>query len=505
LSAKASARDWMAVLAVNLGATIAFMDIAITTASLGDIQASLNTTFEETTWITTAYLIAEVVVIPITGWLASIFSPRNYIIANTILFTIFTVACGAAHTLPQMVFARICQGLTGGVLIPMASHVIVSRLPLSQRPLGLMIYASSISVGPAIGAALGGWLTYQYHWSYSFYFQVIPAAGIVYLLYKTLDPKPMQLHLLKDGDWLGMILMALGLGSITYIFEEGNRLDWFNDSSIKLAAVTACVAFPWFLICELTRKKPFINLRLFSRPYFLFSNIVTVFNSLSAWGHVFLVPRICIQVLGYSALQTGKIIAWIGIPQMALMPLFPYIFKKTGPKTAVIVGLLFSVASAVSNAGLTHDFGPAQLIVGQCLRAIGQSIVFSQLAGIAFLGMEKEIGSASALYNTMRQASASLSIGAIGLLLEARYHLHFSRISETVTRANPVVNRYLTGAAQTFVKRGPSGESQAIASLFSKINREAYIMAYADCSWMVAIYASIAVLFVFMLRPPKRS
>jgi len=224
-----SLKDWLAVIGSALGAFMAVLDIQITSSSLKDIQGALGASFDEGSWISTAYLIAEIVTIPLTGWLSKVFGMKRYIVVNAVLFLIFSVCCGLAWDLNSLIGFRAAQGFTGGVLIPMSFAIILSKLPPSKQPIGLAIFSITATFAPAIGPAVGGYLTDTYGWEYSFYLNIIPGIVLIAMLLYSLPASKMQLNLLKRGDYLGIVSMAVGLGCLIYVLEEGQRKDWFGS------------------------------------------------------------------------------------------------------------------------------------------------------------------------------------------------------------------------------------------------------------------------------------
>jgi len=218
-------KSWIAVMGAMLGAFMAVLDIQITNASLKDIQAALGATLEEGSWISTAYLVAEIVVIPLSGWLARVFSIRRYLVVNAALFIFFSICCAWAWNLPSMIVFRALQGFTGDILIPMAFTIILTTLPPAKQLIGIAMFAITAVFAPAIGPTVGGWLTENFSWQYIFYLNLIPGLLLVSAVWYRLDPQPLQLRLLKQGDWWGIISMAIGLSSLQVVLEEGNRKD----------------------------------------------------------------------------------------------------------------------------------------------------------------------------------------------------------------------------------------------------------------------------------------
>jgi MFS transporter, DHA2 family, multidrug resistance protein len=245
---RASLRVWISVGAGLIGAFIAVLNIQITNASLLDIEGGIGTGVDNGAWISTAYLIGEIIVIPITDYLSRVFSFRIYLIANAALFLAFSVACAFAGNLGQMIALRAVQGFTGGVLIPMSFTLVLTKLPEAQRPAGLALFAITATFAPAIGPTIGGYLTENFGWQYIFFVNLLPGGLMLIALYWTLEREQMQLHLLKEGDWFGMATMAAGLAALQTVLEEGNKDDLFGSPFIFRLTIIAIVFLSLFFM-----------------------------------------------------------------------------------------------------------------------------------------------------------------------------------------------------------------------------------------------------------------
>src|SRR5581483_4535603 len=241
---------------------MAVLDIQITNSSLQYIQGGLAASLDEGTWISTGYLVAEIVVIPLTGYLGSVFGLRGYLIVNAILFVCFSMLCGTATNLTEMILYRVGQGFTGGVMIPTALTIVNVKLPPERRGMGMALFGLTATLGPALGPTIGGWITDNIGWPYIFYINLLPGCLLIAMIWYGMDPEPMKLGKLREGDWFGIVCMAIGLGSLEVVLEEGERKDWFGDAMIRDLAIVAAIFIPLFIATEFLRKKPFINLRL---------------------------------------------------------------------------------------------------------------------------------------------------------------------------------------------------------------------------------------------------
>src|SRR6201989_1656399 len=263
-----STKTWLAVFGATLGAFMAVLNIQIVNASLADIQGAIGAGIYDGGWISTSYLIAEIVLIPLSGWLAQVFSVRIYLLTNAVLFLIFSAACALAQDLPQMIALRAIQGFSGGGLIPLAFPLTIPLVPKAKQPVGLALFAVSATFAPAIGPTIGGYLTENWGWQYIFYVNLVPGAVMVGMLYYALEAKPTKLALLREGDWAGIATMAIGLSALQTVLEEGNKDDWFGSPFIVKLSRVAAIALSAFLLIELAARKPLLNLRLLARRNF---------------------------------------------------------------------------------------------------------------------------------------------------------------------------------------------------------------------------------------------
>ncbi len=501
-------RTWIGVAASMLGAFMAVLDIQITNSSLQDIQAALGATLEEGSWISTAYLVAEIVVIPLTGWLSQVFSVRRYILVNAALFIFFSICCASAWDLSSMITFRAFQGATGGILIPMAFTNMLISLPPSKQPIGMALFGITATFAPSIGPTLGGWLTNNLSWHYIFYINVIPGllllAGIWYGI-KQLPPKP---ELLQQGDWWGIGSMAIGLAALQVVLEEGSRKDWFNSFFIVSLGATAVICLSIFLWIELTRKQPFINLRLLQNQNFGLASIVNISMGVGLYGSIYILPLYLVQIQKYNALQIGEVLMWAGIPQLFLIPFVPKLLQRFDTRLVVAVGIsLFSI-SCFMNADLTNLTGIDQLRWSQLVRAMGQPLIMVPLSGVATAGLARsQAGSASGLFNMMRNLGGSFGIAILATLLTQREQFHSNRLGEGVSLFDPATQQRVDELTQLFVSQGldsATAQSQAFRSIAGIVSRESYVMAFNDCFHFIGfalLLSGVAVLFFKKVNP----
>lgn len=305
----ASLRTWVAVFGCLLGALIAVLDIQITNSSLPQIEGGIGTGSDNGTWISTSYLIGEIIMIPLTDYLTRVFGFRRFILGSTSLFLVFSMACAFATDLNQMILSRGLQGFFGGCLIPLAFTAVLTRLPVHQRPIGLAAFALTATFGPAIGPTIGGWLTDQYGWPYIFFVNLIPGAAMLGLLMPTLERSPMNPGLLREGDWWGIGFMTVGLACLQTVLDEGNKDDWFGSPLIVRLSLVAAVCLVVFIVIQLRVEKPTLNLRLLKRRNFALGIIANTIVGFALFGSVYVLPTYLDAVQGYSAQQIGAVLA----------------------------------------------------------------------------------------------------------------------------------------------------------------------------------------------------
>ncbi|MBW4602894.1 MAG: DHA2 family efflux MFS transporter permease subunit [Calothrix sp. FI2-JRJ7] len=495
-------RTWIGVLASMLGAFMAVLDIQITNASLQEIQASLGASLDEGSWISTSYLVAEIIVIPLSGWLSRVFTLRRYLLVNTALFIFFSICCASAWNLNSMILFRALQGFTGGVLIPSAMTVVLTSLPPSKQAVGLAAFGITAVFAPSIGPTLGGWLTENFSWHYSFYINIFPGAlmlaGVWYGIYQQ---KP-QYELLKQGDWFGIASMAIGLGSLQILLEEGSRKDWFGSQLIVRLSILAVIFLALFFAIELTRKQPFINLRLIKNRNFGLASVVNVSLGVGLYGSIYVLPLYLAQIQRYNALQIGQVLIWAGVPQLFIIPFIPKLMQRIDVRFMVALGVALFSVSAFMNARLTYQTGYDQLIWSQLVRAMGQPLIMVPLTSIATAGLPpKDAGSASGLFNMMRNLGGSIGIAALATLLTTREQFHSNRLGDSVSLYNSQTQERINQLTQYFTNRGAdlsTAQDQAIKAIDNIVRREAFVMAFNDCFYFIGIallVSGIAILF----------
>ncbi len=507
---RASTATWIAVLAAMIGSFMAILNIQITNASLLNIEGGIGTGVDNGAWISTSYLIGEIVVIPLTDYLSRVFSFRRYMLASATLFAVFSVACAFTHDLPSMIAMRGLQGFAGGVLIPMAFTMVLTKLPKPQQPIGLAIFALSVTFAPAIGPTIGGYLTENYGWQTIFYVNVLPTAVMVTALYFTLERQPMQLELLKEGDWAGILTMAVGLSALQTVLEEGNKDDWFSSPFILRLAVVALVSLALFVSIELTIEKPLIRLRLLTQRNFGFGTMAMTLVGFALFGSVYILPAYLGQAQGYNAEQIGAVLAWTGLPQLILIPLVPRLMQRFDTRYVAITGLMIFAYSCFMNTAMSLDYAGDQLWIPNIVRAIGQAMVLTPLTSVMTGGIApQDAAAASGISNMLRNLGGAIGTAVLATVITKREQFHSNIIGQSVTLGREEVRNRIAQATDFFMSHGvpdpAAAHQQAIIALGNAVKRQALVMGFSDTFAVIGAVLVLAAVAVAFTRKVKAS
>jgi DHA2 family multidrug resistance protein len=506
-SGQVPVRDWLAVLGGVLGAFMAVLNIQVVNASLADIQGALGASLDEGSWISTSYLIAEIIVIPLTGWLAQVFGVKRYLLASVVFFVAFMIACAFAWNLEAMITFRAFGGFFGGALIPIAFTIILTKLPPSKQMIGFALFGLSATQAPSVGPTLGGWLTDNYGWQYIFYIQIIPGAAMLLMLERGLDNEPLKLGLLRHGDWLGIALMAVGLAALEVMLEEGNRDGWFDSDFIVRCAWIAAIFLALFVVVQFAKQEPLVNLRLFADRNFALGSIINAILGIGLYGTVFLVPRYLSQIQGFSPFQIGEAMMWLGLPQLAVVPIVLRLSSRTDNRILIGIGCLIFAASCFMNIFMTVDSAYDQMMWSNIVRGISMPFIMQSVSGVAMAKIPPaQAGSASGLFNVVRNLGGAIGISMVGAVLTWREHFHSNVIGEHLSVLAPQTQERIAALIQQFTLLGAGpdlAQMRAYAAIDGIARRESFIMAFSDCFFLMGATFVVGVVLVCLLQRVK--
>jgi DHA2 family multidrug resistance protein len=497
---RADAGAWLAVAAGSLGAMMATLDISIVNSALPTIQGEIGASGTEGTWIATSYLVAEIVIIPLSAWLERVLGLRTLLLIAATLFTLFSMVCGIATDLTTMIIGRVGQGFTGGALIPTAMTIIATRLPRSQQPIGNALFGVTAILGPVMGPLIGGWLTENVSWHYAFFLNLPVGITLIGLLLIGLPHQRAHLGDLLRADWFGIAGLALGLGGLTVVLEEGQREQWFQSGEIIKLSIVSAIGFILLFTGQFVSKRPVIRLKLLLDRQFGSVAIMGLVLGMMLYGSSYVIPQFLASIADYNALQSGKIVLLSGIPSLILMPFTPFLIKNVDIRLAVGTGLLLMATSCYIDTGLTAEATGSAFVDSQLLRGVGTILgfLFLNQAAIASVPAE-EAGDAAGLFNAVRNLGGSFALAGIATVQDQRTWLHSRRIEETLDANSVRVQDYLTTLG------GATGGPEAgLRTLAGTLQRDALVMTFNDIFMILAVGIAIVIPLVLFLRPlPK--
>jgi DHA2 family multidrug resistance protein len=430
---------------------------------------------------------------------------RTYLLTNTVLFLVLTAACALARTLGQMIVVRALQGLAGGVLIPLAFTIIMTKLPRSKHPMALAMYSIAVIFAPSIGPALGGYFSDNFGWQSIFFLSVPPGLVMIAMLWYALEPSPRELHLLREGDWLGVVTIAAGLGCFETVLEEGNKDDWFGSSFITRLAVIAVVSIGTFIYVELRRHNPLLHLRLLARRNFGLGTLANFVFGFAMFGWIYLVPLYLSRMQGYSSQEIGGVMVWLGLPQLLLIPFIPRVMRRVDARWLVIAGYVLFIAGSLLASHLSDDFSGPQFLASSLVRALGQSMVMAPLSMIAIAGIEPELaGSASALFNMMRNLGGAVGIALLQTFLTKREQFHSAILSSQVTPFVQATRTRIAHLVDYFMSHGLSDSNfayrEALVAVGRDIRHEAFLVGFSDTIILQSAVLGLALVAALFMR-----
>jgi MFS transporter, DHA2 family, multidrug resistance protein len=400
------------------------------------------------------------------------------------------------------------QGFFGGVLIPMAFTMVFTKLPRGQQPIGLAMFALAVTFAPAIGPTIGGYLTENYGWQTIFFVNVVPTAVMVATLYFTLERQPMQLNLLREGDWLGIATMAIGLSALQAVLEEGNKDDWFGSPFIVKLAVVAAISLTLFVIIELTVEKPLIRLRLLAQRSFGFGTLSAVFVGFALFGSVYLLPAYLGQVQRYNAEQIGQVLAWTGLPQLILIPLVPRLMQRIDARYIAFLGMMLFAVSSFMNTMMSLDYAGDQLFVPNIVRAVGQALMLAPLSAVSLGSVApQDAAAASGISNMMRNLGGAIGTALLATIVTKREQFHSNIIGQSVDLGREEVRSRIAQLTDYFTAHGvtdpATAHHQAIVALGNLVKRQALVLGFSDAFAVLGVVLLLAGVAILLTGKPK--
>ncbi len=496
---------WFGYIGMIFGNFMAILDIQIVASSLREIQAGLSASADELTWVQTSYLIAEVIAIPLSGYLSRMMSTRVYFVGSAIGFTIASLMCGLAWNIESMIFFRVLQGFLGGGMIPTTLGSIFLLFPPEKRTLPTVLVGLAMTTAPALGPSIGGYLTATFSWHWLFFINIIPGTLLSIVVWKNVRFDVPDWSLLRIIDVFGLAMMALFLGSLEFVLDEGPRHDWLQDETVRNMAIAMVIGGVLFFWRALTSANPIVQLRTYHNRNFAFGSVVAFVVGVMIYGMVFIVPTFLGGVRGYNSLQIGQVMMVMGTCMFLTAPLVGRLATKVDLRILLAYGLSMVAAGTYLNAQLTAEAGFDQFFWPQVMRGHGFMFCMITMTGIAIGTLKpEEVKNGSGLFNLMRNLGGAIGLALINTNLHDRQWFHYSHLSNSISDARAPVREILAqGGAYLSPELGAEGTAATLGYMHRLVQQQAAVMSFNDVMLMMSMLCVGAVLLLpFADKPP---
>ncbi|MGO9060123.1 MAG: DHA2 family efflux MFS transporter permease subunit [Candidatus Binataceae bacterium] len=497
---------WLVAISVMLGTFLSVMDVTVVNVAMPHMMGAFGVNLLSITWVSTAYSIAEIIMITMSAWLASVFGRRRLFLSSMALFITGSVIAGTSRTFNQMLFNRVVQGIGGGSLVPVSQAILRETFPPAEQGMAMAVYSMGVVLAPAIGPVLGGWLVDHYGWRWVFYINVpICLAGLVMVSTFVHDP-PYLKRGVRHIDWTGIALLLVGLATAQIILERGQQVDWFSSDWIVFGLVIAAVALISLIVRELRVDEPVINFRLLRNAELRAGTGIAAMLSLVLFGSSFLLPQLTENLLDYPAYQAGMVLIPRAIVMLAVMPIVGRLYNLVSPQLSVLAGLL---TLSLSYWWLSHfslgvsfwSFLPVLVLSG-----LGMSFAMVTLSTVTLSTIEREnMTSASSLYTLIRREAGNVAYALFATVLARSTQYHRAILVPDISRLNPIFRETRSSMSSYLAFHSLNSlpfSRQPLDLLNRIVNRQATMMAYNDVFSLVVPILLLIVPVVFLL--PKR-
>ena len=499
---------WIVAIVVTIGTFMEVLDTSIANVALPHIAGGLSASLDEGAWVLTSYLVANAVVLPISGWLSSIMGRKNYYLASVLLFTVFSAACGFAPSLGVLVAFRVLQGLAGGGLQPSVQAILADSFSNKQRGMAMALYTVAILCAPVLGPTAGGWITDNYSWRWIFYIN-IPIGIVCILLTRIVLHDPLHLQEAKakarklSVDWIGLGLISTGLATLEIVLDKGQELDWLGSNFITVFVCISALALAGAVYWELHCKNPVVNLRLLGERNFRTCCIIILALYASLYAATYLLPVYMQQMMGYDATTAGFALSPSGIFTIMEVPLVGLLLTRgADPRKLAFLGLVVISISYWWMAHLNLEVSEMDLVLPRILQVLGVGIITVPISTVIFRFLPKEqSGQAAGIYALMRNEGGSLGIALVSTMLQRKAQLHQQMLGQHMEAANGFVQQSIAGLAAA---PGNLADHRyaAMAQLYNAMIRQATLLAYMDQFRMLGCITVAMLPLIFLLKRP---
>jgi DHA2 family multidrug resistance protein len=503
-------RRWWVALAVMSSAVMEVLDTSVVNVSLPHIAGSLSSSVDEATWVLTSYIVANAIILPITGWLSNYFGRKRLLLTVVTGFTVSSALCGMAPSLPLLIFFRILQGTTGGGLQPLSQAVLLEEFPPAERGKAMSLWGLGIVAAPVLGPTLGGWITDNYSWRWVFYINMpIGILSLLMIYVFVTDPPYIKRGALRF-DAFGMALLAIGMGSLQVMLDKGQEDDWFSSPFITTLAVTAAVGLTAFVVRELTTPQPLVKLSVFRYRSFATGIVIVVILGFVLYGSLVSLPLFMQELLGWTAETAGIWTSPRGIATAACMPLVGYILgKRWDARWLLAFGCLIGSLAFFGYSTMDLNSGTWDILAHQINQGVGQTFLFVPLTLLVMDPIpQEETAYATSLYSVMRNIGSSMGISFVTTLLARRAQFHQSRLAEGLAPSNPLLQNFQSGVYGFVARHGSdpgTAAHQSLGMIYDSLQQQSSLLSFIDVFHLMGwLFLAAAPLVLFMQKATHR-
>jgi DHA2 family multidrug resistance protein len=503
---KPRVNPWLIAFVVSLAAFMEVLDTSIANVALPHIAGNLGASSDESTWVLTSYLVSNAIVLPITGWLVSVMGRKRFFLICISLFTVSSLFCGIAPSLPILLLSRVIQGAGGGGLQPMAQAILADTFPPEKRGLAFSVYGVTAVVAPSIGPTLGGWITDNYTWRWIFLMNLPVGLLALFLVIKYVEDPPFLKRLtLKESkvDYIGFGFLAIGIAFLQIVLDKGQEVDWFGSRFIVTLSVISIVCLVFLVIWELRVKEPILDIRLFRNLNFATASVMMFMVGAASFSTTVLMPQFLQSLLGYTAQSAGMVLSAAAIILLIELPLVGQLAGRIQARYLIAFGwAVLTVAMFFSTRRIDLEISFASATWLRIAQYVPIGFIFIPATMVAYLGLPQEKSNAVAgLVNFVRNMGSSVGTSAVTTILARRAQVHQVMLANHTSLGDPAFRDSATALADRLRRGGVSQpDMQAFSRIYETMRNQASTLSYIDTFWMLGIAAGVMFLLTFLLR-----
>ncbi|MGZ4777956.1 MAG: DHA2 family efflux MFS transporter permease subunit [Thermoanaerobaculia bacterium] len=506
---------WLVTVSITFGTLMGAIDASIVNVAVPHLMGSLGVTVEQVTWVTTGFVIATVMVMPLTGFLARLFGQKRVYMISLVLFIVGSALCGLAHTLPLLVFFRILQGLGAGALQPTEQAILRQTFPPKEQGMAMALFGMAVVLGPAFGPTLGGYIVDNYSWPWIFFINL--PVGVVSLLMVSRfvhEPEDVRvaMHAMaerqrKNMDWSGIVMLIIGVGTMQYVLEEGNRNDWFASNEIKVIALLSAVSLTFLIIRELSAAVPAVDISLFRDVVFFSGTMIGAVMFAMLMSVTFLLPLFMQTLLGFTATQSGLALMPRSLTMLVVMPIVGRLYNKVSPRLVVAFGILMFAYTAWLMGHYTLQTSQRDIVNVLIIQGVAFSCLFIPLTTVALSTIPRHrLSDATGLNSVLRQTGGSIGLAIMATLLSRFATRARDSMLGSITTASSAVTARMAAMERMLMSRGydaAAAHATAARMLDGTLRRQAMMLSFERLFYICGIAFLCVLPLVLFLKMPK--